>query len=96
VIGSRARLVPIARRPWPLLALAATFVGVWLGLQAPAVSPVAPAALPVSAEAPGVVDPFDVSDGAGGGDGTGARAGRDGDVGRGDRGGRGGRGGGGR
>jgi hypothetical protein len=95
--ASRARSLPIARRPWPLLAATATVVGVWTGVQAPAVSPVSPA-MPIAqesmAEPVGVDDPSGATDGDRYRDGTrtgsfdsGARgAGPDGRDGRGGRG----------
>jgi hypothetical protein len=102
--ASRAPSIQVARRPWPLLAVAATVAGLWWGVQAPAVSPVTPA-IPIAqgsvVEPAGVDDPsgatgdgdVDLGRGSTGTDSFDDGAGRGGP---GDREGRGGRGGGGR
>ena len=69
----------VARRTGPVLTVGATVVGLWLGLQAPSVSPVDAAVTPLPPAAvteapvplPDVVgdDPFDDDDGPRGRDG---------------------------
>ena len=46
--AARGRSIPLARRSWPLLGVAATVAGLYLGLAAPAVSPVSPAPPPMT------------------------------------------------
>jgi hypothetical protein len=73
MIASHSRSLPVARRRWPLLAVTATVAGVWIGVGAPAVSPVSPA-IPVAQESIG--EPVGVDDPSGATDGDLDRDGR--------------------